>query len=163
MPAGSGVIDRAIGRHRSDRKRMSSRYAVPKSRQAITQWQVEKLLPISSGSASNIWVSLLRLKPETGRTHQLRVHFTDLGHPIVGDRIYGHKRKDVSPKHPSASALDTFPRQALHAEKLSFLHPETREFMTFQAPLPRDMQDLMNMLAQVPILQNVPVVPNVED
>jgi 23S rRNA pseudouridine1911/1915/1917 synthase len=147
MAADSGVIDRPIGRHRSDRKRMSSRYALAKSREAITQWQVEKTFKTGVDPTSTIWVSLLRLKPRTGRTHQLRVHLADLGHPIVGDRIYGHKRKDDSRKHPSASLLDTFPRHALHAEKLSFLHPENQTYMTFHAPLPQDMQDLLNLLS----------------
>jgi 23S rRNA pseudouridine1911/1915/1917 synthase len=160
MPAEYGVIDRPIGRHRSDRKRMSSRYPLAKSREAITQWQVEKLFK-SGADATATWVSLLRLKPQTGRTHQLRVHLTDLGHPIVGDRIYGHKRKDDARKNLSGNVLNVFPRQALHAEKLSFFHPGKQTYMTFRAPLPQDMQELLNILAHVPIVPNVPIIPDV--
>jgi 23S rRNA pseudouridine1911/1915/1917 synthase len=152
MSADCGVIDRPIGRHRSDRKRMSSRYPLPKRREAITQWQVEKLF--KSGTSAT-WVSLLRLKPKTGRTHQLRVHLADLGHPIVGDRIYGHKRKGDARKNLYGKVLDAFPRHALHAEKLSFFHPGNQTYMTFRAPLPQDMQDLLNMLTHVPIVPDV--------
>lgn len=146
MPGDSGVIDRRIGRHRSDRKRMSSRHTLAKSREAITQWQVEKLFATSAGTASINWVSLLRLKPKTGRTHQLRVHLADLGFPIVGDSIYGHKRKNREHRNLSGSMLDTFPRQALHAEKLSFLHPGSERPMACSAPLPPDMRELLRTL-----------------
>ena len=146
MPGDFGVIDRRIGRHRSDRKRMSSRHALAKSREAITQWQVEKLLTINAGSTSINWVSLLRLKPKTGRTHQLRVHLADLGFPIVGDRIYGHKRTNRERRSLSGSVLDTFPRQALHSAKLSFLHPGSERPMACFAPLPPDMRELLRIL-----------------
>ena len=158
MPADCGVIDRPVGRHRSDRKRMSSRYPLAKSREAITQWQVEQLFKTVGDATSTIWVSLLRLRPQTGRTHQLRVHLTDLGYPIVGDRMYGHKRRDDARTNLSGNVLDAFPRHALHAEKLSFLHPGNETYMTFCAPLPQDMQDLVNMLAHVPMVQNLPIV-----
>jgi 23S rRNA pseudouridine1911/1915/1917 synthase len=95
-----------------------------------------------------VWVSFLRLKPRTGRTHQLRVHLADFGFPIVGDKIYGHKRRESEQHSAAGSVLNVFPRQALHAEKLSFVHPESNELMVFRAPLPQDMQNLLNSLAQ---------------
>jgi 23S rRNA pseudouridine1911/1915/1917 synthase len=142
----SGVIDRPIGRHRSDRKKMSSRYSLANRREAVTEWQVEESFKIDAGSTSNAWVSWLRLNPKTGRTHQIRVHLADLGFPIVGDKIYGHKKTDHGRKHVSGSLLQTFPRQALHAERLSFLHPARGTPITFCAPVPQDMQDLLKFL-----------------
>jgi 23S rRNA pseudouridine1911/1915/1917 synthase len=145
MPDTAGVVDRRIGRHRSDRKRMSSQYSLAKSREAITQWRVEQIFKIADKTAV-IWISLLRLKPETGRTHQLRVHLTDLGYPIVGDRIYCHKRSREDRKNQDLQFLHALPRHALHAAKLAFLHPASQREMSFQAPLPGDMRDLLSIL-----------------
>jgi 23S rRNA pseudouridine1911/1915/1917 synthase len=154
VPEVSGLIDRPIGRHRSDRKRMSSRFSLAKSREAITQWQVEKLFKIGTAPTSPSWVSLLRLKPKTGRTHQLRVHLADMGFPIIGDRIYCHKRRRDQRENPSTHLLLAFPRHALHAEKLIFLHPFSQEAIALHAPLPQDMRDLLNMLEHVPVVPN---------
>jgi 23S rRNA pseudouridine1911/1915/1917 synthase len=147
LPAASGMIDRPIGRHRSDRKRMSSRYSQTKSRAAVTEWKVEKSFNVGVGSSAAVWVSFLRLKPRTGRTHQLRVHLADLGFPIVGDKLYGHKRGHRERSGAASSLLSAFPRHALHAEKLSFLHPATSKLMVFHACLPQDMQELLHCLA----------------
>jgi 23S rRNA pseudouridine1911/1915/1917 synthase len=148
LPEAAGVIDRPIGRHRSDRKRMSSRYTLAKRRQAVTEWQVEKLFKLRADSSSAIWVSLLRMKPKTGRTHQLRVHLADLGFPIIGDKLYGHKRHGHERRSTTGSLLAAFPRQALHAEKLGFIHPITQQSMVFRASLPNDMRQLLNFLAE---------------
>ncbi|HEX2229515.1 MAG TPA: RluA family pseudouridine synthase [Candidatus Binatia bacterium] len=145
LPSESGVIDRGIGRHRSDRKRLSSRYSLGKSREAVTQWQVEKLFKLTRGT-SPLWVSLLRLKPTTGRTHQLRVHLADFGFPIVGDQIYGQKKRAYEQDNAAESLFRSFPRQALHAERLSFVHPTTQNVMAFRAPLPQDMNELLKFL-----------------
>ena len=80
----------------------------------------------------NNGVSYLRLYPKTGRTHQIRVHLASIGHPILGDTLYGGKTKE--------SKLS---RQALHAHKLQLKHPHTGEMMTFVAPLPADMADYL--------------------
>ena len=120
----SGRIDRPVGRHRRDRKRMSVRSRTP--REARTHWRVRLRFPIS-GQA---W---LEVRPETGRTHQIRVHLASVGMPIVGDPIYGRARV-------RGSLLD---RPALHAARLGFVHPRTGEPMSFEAPLPADLTRLL--------------------
>jgi 23S rRNA pseudouridine1911/1915/1917 synthase len=86
---------------------------------------------------------------ETGRTHQIRVHLAHIGHPVVGDPVYGSRRRYP----PGASdelraTLDGFGRQALHAAQLALEHPTTGETLSWQAPVPADMQDLIKALAQ---------------
>jgi 23S rRNA pseudouridine1911/1915/1917 synthase len=148
LPEAAGTIDRPVGRHRSDRKRMSSRYTLVKRRQAVTEWQVEKLFKLHADSSSPIWISLLRMKPRTGRTHQLRVHLADFGFPIVGDKLYGHKRHVHERRSTTGSLLAAFPRQALHAEKLGFIHPIIEQQMVFRASIPNDMRQLLNFLGE---------------
>jgi 23S rRNA pseudouridine1911/1915/1917 synthase len=127
----TGTIDRPVGRHRRERKRMSVRSA--RGRSARTQWTVLERLP---------GATLVRLAPETGRTHQLRVHLAALGHPIVGDRVYG-----VRGAGRTAGVL-AFPRQALHAEEIRFTHPSTRTRLSIRAPVPEDLQRLIETLRQ---------------
>jgi 23S rRNA pseudouridine1911/1915/1917 synthase len=128
---------------------MSGRYAQAKRREARTEWQVEKRYQLEAGNLSPGCITLLRLKPRTGRTHQLRVHLADLGFPIVGDKIYGHKRKERDTGGGAVErVLREFPRQALHAKKLGFVHPITGNRMVFHAPLPSDMKELVEYLAQ---------------
>jgi 23S rRNA pseudouridine1911/1915/1917 synthase len=91
----------------------------------------------------------LRLKLETGRTHQIRVHMAHIKHPLLGDQVYGGRPR--LPKGASEAfigALRGFQRQALHAAQLSLFHPETEEWMTWKAPLPQDMQDLLKAVKQ---------------
>jgi 23S rRNA pseudouridine1911/1915/1917 synthase len=90
--------------------------------------------------------SLLRLELETGRTHQIRVHLAHLGHPVLGDPIYGRSRR-IMPKILSAkTAIESFPRQALHAYRLAFRHPVAGTSLSFEAPLPPDMNGLIETL-----------------
>jgi 23S rRNA pseudouridine1911/1915/1917 synthase len=121
MPT-TGVIDRPIGRHPRERKRMSVRSR--RGRTAVTRWEVLEYLR---------GATLVRLLPETGRTHQLRVHLAARGHPVVGDRLYGSGRA----KGP------TFSRQALHAEEIRFAHPTTGRPVVVVSPLPPDLQGLL--------------------
>lgn len=133
-----GKIDRPIGRHRSDRKRMSSLRAGGRLRDAITEWSVEQRFVHDRRA-----LTLVRLRPRTGRTHQLRVHLADIGFPLVGDKVYG--RKGGAPK-PGDSPIQKFPRQALHAEKLTLAIGENGAPMRFVAPLPDDLAGLLELL-----------------
>ena len=117
----AGTVDAPLGRHPVDRKRMTIR---ADGRPARTRYEV-----LASGAR----MSLVRALPETGRTHQIRVHLASLGAPIVGDAVYGGRR------HGSPEPIA---RQALHAEKLTLRHPSRGETMTFAAPLPPDMEVL---------------------
>jgi 23S rRNA pseudouridine1911/1915/1917 synthase len=116
-----GEFTWSIGRHVKHGQRFSTRGRNP--RQALTAYTVKKLFKDSS---------LLELRPVTGRTHQIRVHLAAAGHPIVGDRRYGHRR----PKKESS-------RLFLHAWKLAFPHPVTGRMMEFEAPLPDELQKLI--------------------
>jgi 23S rRNA pseudouridine1911/1915/1917 synthase len=144
-----GIIDRPIGRHRSDRKRMSSLYASPRKREAITEWVVEKSFRQKGETANALWVSLLRLMPRTGRTHQIRVHLSDMGYPLVGDQVYGRKKRSSTAKESCGFDLESFPRQALHAERLSLFHPRTGDLMEFCAPVAADIQNLLRSLERL--------------
>jgi 23S rRNA pseudouridine1911/1915/1917 synthase len=143
----NGIIDRPIGRHRSQRKQMSSIQALSKTRGAVTEWSVEGAFALATDSNHMEWVSLLRLKPRTGRTHQIRVHLADWGHAIVGDKIYGKRRATTTARSARAILLESFPRQALHALSLSFEHPRTGNRLTFEAPLHNDMKQLLESLS----------------
>jgi 23S rRNA pseudouridine1911/1915/1917 synthase len=138
----TGVINRPIGRHRSDRKRMSSVHSLSRKRDAVTEWRVECYFP----RIGDIGLSLLRLTPRTGRTHQIRVHLADLGFPLVGEKLYGQQRKKSRAKQTNIPWLDLFPRQALHAEKLVIHHPRTDQQIEFLAPLSDDLRSLLSAL-----------------
>jgi 23S rRNA pseudouridine1911/1915/1917 synthase len=126
----SGTIELPIGRHPLDRKKMAVR--TQGGRAAVSRYQVR---------AETQAVSLLHLFPETGRTHQLRVHLAAIGHPIVGDHVYGGgvQRKSTEP------LVRAFPRQALHAEQLEFLHPFTGRPLRIRAPYPADLLSLLEI------------------
>jgi 23S rRNA pseudouridine1911/1915/1917 synthase len=114
-----GIIDVPLKRHSVDRKKMSVSYA-DEAKEAHTVYKVLKRYPA---------VTAVALFPQTGRTHQLRVHLNYLGHPILGDMTYGLKKN--------------FPRLALHAKTLGFFHPSTNDFVKFESPLPKEMKDAM--------------------
>ena len=136
MVAG-GIVDAPIGRHATKRTHMAVREM---GKPAVTHYRViEKFRAYTH----------LRLKLETGRTHQIRVHMAHIKHPLLGDQVYGGRPR--LPKGASddfIAALRGFQRQALHAAQLSLFHPETEEWMTWKAPLPQDMQDLLKAVKQ---------------
>lgn len=130
-----GTVELAIGRDLRDRKKISPRTTRPRS--AITQYEVLERY----GK-----FSLLAVRPKTGRTHQIRVHLSHLGHPVMGDKVYGLKKKKDFEQELWIS------RQMLHAQQLGFDHPETGQRMEFSAPLPLDMERIISWLKnkQVP-------------
>ena len=134
-----GTIAEPIGRHRTQRTRMAVR---ADGREAITHYRIEHRY---AGH------TLLRVRLETGRTHQIRVHLTHAGHPIVGDPVYGGRRRLPAGATPTAiAALQSFKRQALHAARLQFAHPKSGRSMTFETPLPADFRNLLAAIDGAP-------------
>jgi 23S rRNA pseudouridine1911/1915/1917 synthase len=134
VAAKGGVIDQPIGRDPRERKRMSVRSRA--GRAAVTRWEVAERL---AGA------TVLRLFPKTGRTHQLRVHLAALGHPIVGDAVYGGRnRRARGVSDAVAAALAACPRQALHARRLRFAHPRDGRTVEVEAPLPDDLRRVID-------------------
>lgn len=121
----AGTIHQPIGRHKTDRKKMA---ITPDGRDAVTHYQV---LERYRGYA------LMQFQLETGRTHQIRVHMASIGHPIIGDPLYGIKKDRFSQQLEG---------QCLHAYRLSLTHPRTREHMTFESPLPTYFTDILDKL-----------------
>lgn len=130
-----GTLDAAIGRHPVARTRMALRRS---GRAARTAYRL--VLPLGI-------VSLLEVRPETGRTHQIRVHLSALGHPVVGDTLYGGARFHEARDRRAREALLAYHGLALHARSLGFHHPRTGAFCAFAAPRPRDLADLIAALA----------------
>jgi 23S rRNA pseudouridine1911/1915/1917 synthase len=130
----TGVIDTPIGRDPVHRQRMSTRAA--RGRTARSEYVVVEPLP---GAA------LLRVRIQTGRTHQIRVHLASIGHPVLGDTLYG-REPPASPAHDSVRRLD---RNALHATHLAFLHPTTAATLHFDSPLPADLVELLARLRSI--------------
>jgi 23S rRNA pseudouridine1911/1915/1917 synthase len=126
QPVSGGRIEAAIARHPRERTRMAVSQS-PQAKPAITHYT-----RLSTGTLDGKPVSLLQCRLETGRTHQIRVHLQSIGFALVGDAVYGKS-------HLAA----IFPRQALHAERLGFVHPATGQSCEWHAPLPEDMASLM--------------------
>jgi 23S rRNA pseudouridine1911/1915/1917 synthase len=124
-----GSITEPIGRHPSRRKEMTVR---PDGRPASTGYEI-----LATGAG----IALLALDLKTGRTHQIRVHLKSIGHPLVGDPVYGEARWKALPR-PLQERLRSFPRPALHAFRLAFRHPTTGEPLAFEAPVPADLKEL---------------------
>jgi 23S rRNA pseudouridine1911/1915/1917 synthase len=141
LRASSGTIELSIGRHPVNRKKMAVRRHG--GREAVSQYQL---------IAETIGLSLLRLFPETGRTHQLRVHLAAIGHPIVGDHTYGGNLGNVRNAAPIAR---TFARQALHAEQIDFLHPISGAPLCIRAPYPRDFLQLLEIFRQESLTKKI--------
>ncbi len=124
------TVDAPIGRGKRERKKMA---LSSKGKKAITDFKVLKVY--------NPYATLLLCRPLTGRTHQIRVHLASKGYPIVGDDLYGGKRKKES-----IPLLKNFPRQVLHSFKLTFFHPSSEKKMVFSSEIPEDMKTLLEKL-----------------
>lgn len=137
-----GTINAPIARHPHARDKMAVRQG---GREAITHWEVIERY----GAPRQPIASLLRLRLETGRTHQIRIHLAHLGHPLLGDRVYGagFKTKAALLDPRARAALEALDRQALHAHLMGLEHPATRRFLEFRSELPRELARLRDSLA----------------
>jgi len=134
MKSDSGAVSLPIGRHPVDRKKMSTRSR--KSRCAETLWRVRERFE---------GITLVELDLKTGRTHQIRVHFAAVNHPIIGDSVYG-RRKAGKKVSFGKDLFVAIPRHMLHAWRLGFTHPNTETAVSFEAPVPHDMEELLKAL-----------------
>lgn len=125
----SGEVDKPIGRHPTDRKKMA---IVKDGREAFTSYKL--LTPLKNADH-------IQLRLKTGRTHQIRVHMSHIGHPLMGDTVYGGGKTRFELTHPSL-----IQGQCLHAKTISFIHPRTGEFMRFDSPLPQYFIKLLELL-----------------
>jgi 23S rRNA pseudouridine1911/1915/1917 synthase len=125
LPQDRGIIDLPIGRNRRHRQLMAVYPGA--SKPAITEYQVQQFFPPGA--------TLVLARPKTGRTHQIRVHLAHIGYPVLGDKQYGGSTKLIG-------------RQALHAQYLAFLHPRSSLKVEFRAPLPEDINSLINLLSE---------------
>ncbi len=137
-----GTIDAPIDRHPKARDKMSVRAG---GREAITHWERLETYPGPDGKPV---ASMIACRLETGRTHQIRVHLAHIGHPLLGDTVYGpgFKTKAVLLPEKARQALEALGRQALHAHILGFQHPETERTLHFKSRLPDDLARLRNSL-----------------
>ncbi len=132
----AGTIETCIGRSPKDRKKFA---VVKEGKNAITHYEVIK--PFD-------YLALVRLRLETGRTHQIRVHLSHIGHPVFGDKTYGGANPNLAGgshhnRQNAFNLLTLMPRQALHAKTLGFVHPTTRDFMRFDSELPDDFKAVL--------------------
>ncbi|MDT8758170.1 RluA family pseudouridine synthase [Sphingomonas psychrotolerans] len=132
MKAGEGTVDARLGRSSANRKKMAI-VGESQGKHAITHWR--QIRPLREAS-------LVECRLETGRTHQVRVHMASIGHPLLGDPVYGSTR----PAHRALLATLNFRRQALHAAHLGFIHPVKSHALAFDSEMPADMQELFNKL-----------------
>ena len=124
-----GTIDKPIGRHKTDRKKMA---ITEGGREAVTHY---KVLERYKGFA------YCEMRLETGRTHQIRVHMASIGHPLIFDTVYGAGNTQFEKKHPKFAQ-----GQMLHAKSLGFVHPKTGEYMFFESDIPSDFEDALDLL-----------------
>lgn len=128
-------IEKPIGRDRHDRKKISSRSR--RAKPALTEAERVEELPCST---------LLSVRIATGRTHQVRVHLAEAGHPVVGDKVYGRAQRPPRGGEAAFRILRSLARPALHAARLGFRHPRSGDWMSFEAPLPADFQSALDRL-----------------
>jgi 23S rRNA pseudouridine1911/1915/1917 synthase len=135
-----GVVEGNIGRNPRNRKKMA--IVTRGGKHALTHYHVEQRI----GADNQYWASLVECRLETGRTHQIRVHLTSIGHPIIGDPVYGAKDAKKVQKivtNVFQEALENLNRQALHAYLIGFIHPITGEKISFKSALPSDISALL--------------------
>lgn len=129
-----GKVEAPIGRNKHNRLRMK---VATHGRSALSLWKVRQRFDK---------FTLLDVEIKTGRTHQIRVHMGYINHPVVGDEIYNEGRDNTIMDHTVRNAIASMPRFFLHAEQLSFTHPKTQERMEFTQPLPKELNDFLDLL-----------------
>lgn len=134
-PEISGTINMPIGRHPTQRTKMATLRSGGK--EAITHYRLLEQFPA---------YAYLEVSLETGRTHQIRVHMAAIRHPVLGDTVYGRHLKNIHLNKVQEDLVANFKRQALHAKKLSFIHPGTQEPCSFESDLPSDFQMILEAL-----------------
>ena len=154
----SGSVVSRIARAENDRKKqavvkgtLNNIEATDHGRHAVTHYKfLRGFGQAQNASVGTPKISQIECQLETGRTHQIRVHMTHIGCPLLGDPLYGHQRAFLTQKSEAevklAEALATFKRQALHARRLGFIHPTTKDEMVFETPIPTDMQAVVDIL-----------------
>lgn len=154
----SGTIDAAIARSENDRKKMSvhKNPDSPAARHAVTHYRAVETYGYKDRATRLPAAAMIECRLETGRTHQIRVHMTHAGAPLIGDPVYGRQSGIIAwgsgEEHAAAlAAARAFPRQALHAAVLGFVHPITGETHRFEQPLPEDMAGLVSALRKLPV------------
>ncbi|MCJ7578078.1 MAG: RluA family pseudouridine synthase [candidate division Zixibacteria bacterium] len=140
MPTNKGIIEAPIGRSTKDRKKMTVTRL--KGRESLTEYRVLERFDLCD---------LLSIRLKTGRTHQIRVHLSYLNHPVLGDPEYGGRQKWIKGVHDqyrllAQRLLSLIDRQALHAKKLGFIHPRTKEYKEFESPMPEDIENALSSL-----------------
>jgi 23S rRNA pseudouridine1911/1915/1917 synthase len=136
-----GRVETLIARNPRHRKKMA--VSKTKGKEARTRFAVKELFRAKGQPLA----SLVECALETGRTHQVRVHMAHLGHPLIGDQLYGRgKTPKAAAGTEAGEAIQAFPRQALHAAHLAFTHPLTGKTLSFDSPLPKDMKNLVKIL-----------------
>jgi 23S rRNA pseudouridine1911/1915/1917 synthase len=135
----TGIIDAPLGRSKRDRKKVA---VSQEGKHAITEYEVLEQFE---------YIAYLCLHLRTGRTHQIRVHLSHIHHPVFGDPTYGGREIVAGnvlgkKKAEVSNLLEQIQRQALHAKKLGFIHPATKEMMRFECEIPEDMQHILNEL-----------------
>ncbi len=134
----SDIIDMPIGRHPGDRKKMST--LSKRGKNAVTHWKIKKYFSETA---------LVDIDLKTGRTHQIRVHFAAIRHPVVGDRVYCKASYLKNHAKKIRDLLAPVSRQMLHAHKIGFIHPHTENLIEIKAPLPPDMEKMINSLSEI--------------
>ncbi|MCK5912739.1 MAG: RluA family pseudouridine synthase, partial [Desulfuromusa sp.] len=138
------IIDQPIGRHPTQRKKMSGK--ARNSKRAVTHWKTLKQYNISR-------LSLIELQLETGRTHQIRVHFAEINCPLIGDPLYGNRSRTTAIKDMELRKLiNQLPGQALHAQTLGFIHPRSGKYLEFSSEMPDTLQNVITYLDQNGVL-----------
>lgn len=142
----SGSIDQPIGRHPTQRKKMSGK--ARNSKRAVTHWKILKQYNVNR-------LSLIELQLETGRTHQIRVHFAEINCHLVADPLYGNKSRTTAIKDMELRQLiNQLPGQALHARKLGFIHPTSGKYLEFFSEIPETLRNIITYLDQTSLKES---------